>query len=390
MPTVATEPATSLRESIISFTRSVLPSLPSSLYDYVPFILAGLMALLFTALLVLLVEDSEDSPLAPHSYTDVKTSQDTRNGIRRRLVTLADQNKRAGLDDEDEWDLDAWDPRADLDSTNGRNLKFSQDWVRRQTDKSSGKLARGDHRLAPRRLLASPPASAPPQSQNFTPPMLSMAKLIMHRHDQSIKRSRSASRPSPPPSPPSQGNGSFRHMQYTLKSAVIRPDKVAFMASPSSEPSTSQRPGSPPHPVESSRTTSDSTVQLDSASTPKSSDDLERASNSPTRRPTRHARSRSITLSLSLPSLPPAFQLLQKPAYQDRSLRRSASSSLEEGLASPESEQSTDSIIAVQADASRSQAQVQEQASPVTTAADEKGGPDLLLQLEEGAHTSVR
>ncbi|KAG8804907.1 hypothetical protein FRC18_006979 [Serendipita sp. 400] len=392
MPTtVTTEPATSLRDTIISFTRSVLPSLPSSLYDYVPFILAGLMAILFTALLVLLVEDSEDSQPTPHSYTDAKSSQNTRDGLRRRLVTLADHSKRAGVDDEDEWDLDAWDPRADLDGTNGRNLKLSQDWIRIQADKSSGKTARSDSRLTPRRLLASPPASAPPQSQNFAPPMLSMAKLIMYRHDQSTKRSRSSSRPSPPPSPPSQGNGSFRQMQYTLKSAVIRPDKVALMVAES------QRPISPPpspipsmeaalRALDSSRASSDSTVQTDAMTTSKSQDDLERASNLTTRRPTRHARSRSITLSLSLPSLPPSLQLLQ---YQDRSLRRSTSSSLEEGRASPGSE-SDDSTDAILADASRSQSPIREHTSPSNATANQQRGSELLVQLEEGAHTSPR
>ncbi|KAG8846655.1 hypothetical protein FRC20_002930 [Serendipita sp. 405] len=180
-------------------------------------------------------------------------------------------------------------------------------------------------------------------------------------------------------------------MQYTLKSAVIRPDKVALMVAES------QRPISPPpspipsmeaalRALDSSRASSDSTVQTDAMTTSKSQDDLERASNSTTRRPTRHARSRSITLSLSLPSLPPSLQLLQ---YQDRSLRRSTSSSLEEGRASPESE-SDDSTDAILADASRSQSPIREHTSPSNATANQQRGSELLVQLEEGAHTSPR
>jgi hypothetical protein len=368
----------SIRGTIISFTKAILPSLPSSLYDYVPFILAGVMALLFTALLVLLVEDSED--VYPHSprlaHTDAK--QPTKYAHNRRIVSLGQhRNSRDDQGDEDEWELDAWDPRADLDSTNGRNIKQSQEWIEVQNQKrSSPTRAAFSFPSTPRRLLASPPASASPQSQVFTPPMLSMAKLIMHRHDQSTKRSRASSKPSPPPSPPSNTNGTFGHMQYTLKSATLKADKVALMAFPS-EPSDSSasRPPSPPRPENSQEAKGQS-----------SSRDLESANTSPSRsQHTRHARSRSITLSISLPSLPslpPALQMLHKQAAQERAIRRTPSSLLEEGRGSPEPiDEPTHSPERP------SSPKEHEESSPVSSDnSDTRRGSNLLVQLEEGAH----
>ena len=155
----------SVRATIIAYARSILPSsLPSSFYDFVPFILAGVMALLFTALLVLLVEDSED--VYPHSPRLNRTSSSqSLSTSKKRLVGLAEQDSDAERGD-DEWDYNAaWDPRADLDSSRATNIKLSQDWARVQNEKMADSGYR--YRTTSRRLLASPPPSASRMYRSF-------------------------------------------------------------------------------------------------------------------------------------------------------------------------------------------------------------------------------
>lgn len=115
------------------------------------------MALLFTALLVLLVEDSED--VYPHSPRLNRTSNSqSSKAHKKRLVGLAEQDSDAERGD-DEWDYNAaWDPRADMDSSRASNLKLSQDWARVQNEKMADSGYR--YRTTSRRLLASPPPSA--------------------------------------------------------------------------------------------------------------------------------------------------------------------------------------------------------------------------------------
>ncbi|CAG7853558.1 SubName: Full=Uncharacterized protein {ECO:0000313/EMBL:CCA70809.1} [Serendipita indica DSM 11827] len=356
-------PASSIRASIISFTKTVLPSLPASFYDYVPFLLAGLMALLFTALLVLLVEDSEDTAY-PHSprlaSADSKRAQIARKSQKGRIIAFGDVAGQRGSDDEEF--VDAWDPRADLDSTaNGRNLKQSQEWIRVQNQKraSSRSPQPYGYPATPRRLLASPPPSASPQASEFAPPILSMAKLIMHRHDQSTKRSRASSRPSPPPSPPStSASGSFGHMQYTLKSASVKANKIAIITFPTESVPPPRSP-SPPSPS--------STSQEPIPSSPNKDTDLESASSR--NKPTRHARSRSMSLSISLPALSPALQMLQKQASPERTVRRRPSSELEEGRSSPEPTEGEDP----------------NSRQPQSRSTSPKEERNLLSQLEEGS-----
>jgi hypothetical protein len=152
---------TSVREWIISHTRSLLPSLPASLYDFVPFTLAAIMALLFTALLVLLVEDSDD--LGPHHNGSRSRQPGDRPAIShksnhrssQRLVGLAERDKDAECGDDDEWEPSPWDPNADMDPN--LNLKQSQNWMAIQNAKIA--TSHG-YRTTNKRLLASPNSSA--------------------------------------------------------------------------------------------------------------------------------------------------------------------------------------------------------------------------------------
>lgn len=318
--------ATSVRDTIISYARAILPSLPASFYDFVPFTLAAIMALLFTALLVLLVEDSDDLGQNSSRQHNSSSSASLKSSSRssKRLVGLAERDKDAesGDDNGNDWDASPWDPRADLDPSSRRNLRQSQNWMAIQNEKIA--TSHG-YRTTNKRLLASPPSSASPQSPAFTPPMLSMAKMIMHRHDQSTKRSRSSKTTSLPPSPPPAGTTtSFGSMQYTLKSATIRNEKLAIVAFPTAE--FTEQPSPPQR---------------------SSSDDTGKGTSSTKQAPplhTRHARNRSVALpSISLsylnsiPSLVPTLPLLQSKSSQDRSVRRSPSSLLEEGGSSNES-----------------------------------------------------
>jgi len=132
------------------------------------------MALLFTALLVFLVEDSEDSyPHTPSRLANSHSTSTVDKGKSRgkRLVGLAEQDNEAaehGTDDE-ESSL-AWDPRADAQTTDG-DLKMSAEWNRVQKEKMAFSGYRYRITTNPK-LLASPPPSASRTSLHF-PPLLS-------------------------------------------------------------------------------------------------------------------------------------------------------------------------------------------------------------------------
>lgn len=128
------------------------------------------MALLFTALLVFLVEDSEDAyPHTPSRLDNSHSTSTVDKGKRRskRLVGLAEQDNEAaerGTDDEESsW---AWDPRADAQTTDG-DLKMSTEWNRVQKEKMA--LSGYRYRTTNPRLLASPPPSASRMSLQFSP-----------------------------------------------------------------------------------------------------------------------------------------------------------------------------------------------------------------------------
>ncbi|CCA70809.1 hypothetical protein PIIN_04744 [Serendipita indica DSM 11827] len=362
-------PASSIRASIISFTKTVLPSLPASFYDYVPFLLAGLMALLFTALLVLLVEDSEDTAY-PHSprlaSADSKRAQIARKSQKGRIIAFGDVAGQRGSDDEEF--VDAWDPRADLDSTaNGRNLKQSQEWIRVQNQKraSSRSPQPYGYPATPRRLLASPPPSASPQASEFAPPILSMAKLIMHRHPSfSLSGSiyEAFSRIVPPFA---SAIASIHERKRFVWAHAVHPqvgqrqgNKIAIITFPTESVSPPRSP-SPPSPS--------STSQEPIPSSPNKDTDLESASSR--NKPTRHARSRSMSLSISLPALSPALQMLQKQASPERTVRRRPSSELEEGRSSPEPTEGEDP----------------NSRQPQSRSTSPKEERNLLSQLEEGS-----
>jgi hypothetical protein len=157
-----------VRATIISYARAILPSsLPAAFYDFVPFILAGMMALLFTALLVLLVEDSEDVyPHSPRSTSNgLKASKGRSSDRKGRIVGLAEHHQEELDEEQEDWDRNAWNPRADL--ANANNTRQSQQWLRIQQEKSLANinptLASYPYRTSPR-LLATPPSSAPRES----------------------------------------------------------------------------------------------------------------------------------------------------------------------------------------------------------------------------------
>lgn len=151
--TVSSLTTNSVREAIIAYARSILPTLPASFYDFVPFMLAGVMALLFTVLLVLLVEDSDE--VYPHAPA-TQSSENPKFRHSKRIIGLAEREKDAESGRED-WEAAAWDPRADVDPTSRRNLKQSQNWIAIQNEK----ITNGNsYRATNKRLLASPPSSA--------------------------------------------------------------------------------------------------------------------------------------------------------------------------------------------------------------------------------------
>jgi len=316
------------------------------------------------------------SPNASRHPTDGSTiSHKPSYRTSKRLVGLAERDKDAESADDDEWDSSpsAWDPRADMDPTNRRNMKQSQDWMAIQNAKIA--TSHG-YRTTSKRLLASPPssASASPQSPAFTPPMLSMAKLIMHRHDQLSKRARSpksAAAAALPPSPPPAGSTSFGSMQYTLKSATIKNEKLALVAFPNTEP----------EPPSSSSTSNQS---------PPPHHDTEKGSPSQPHPPskTRHARNRSVALpSISLPSissipsLVPALQLLQSKPSQDRTVRRRPSSLLEEGGSSA----STESLPTHSRKPSSESSPSMNEAIDINT---ERRASESMGELEKGRNSS--
>jgi hypothetical protein len=160
-----------VRATIISYARAILPSsLPAAFYDFVPFILAGMMALLFTALLVLLVEDSEDVyPHSPRSTSNgLKASKGRSSDRKGRIVGLAEHHQEELDEEQEDWDRNAWNPRADL--ANANNTRQSQQWLRIQQEKSLANinptLASYPYRTSPR-LLATPPSSAARESLSF-------------------------------------------------------------------------------------------------------------------------------------------------------------------------------------------------------------------------------
>ncbi|PVF98498.1 hypothetical protein CPB86DRAFT_355806 [Serendipita vermifera] len=443
-----------VRTTIISYARAILPSsLPAAFYDFVPFILAGMMALLFTALLVLLVEDSEDVyPHSPRSSSSngLKASKGRSSDRKGRIVGLAEHHQEELDEEAEEWDRNAWNPRADL--ANASNTRQSQQWLRIQQEKSLANinptLASYPYRTSPK-LFTTPPSSAAPDSPAFSPPILSMAKMIMHRHDQYSKRPRSPSRASPPPSPPSSGgngNTSFKTMQYTLKSASIRSDKLALVAFPEEEmpeliPLPPSRSPSPP---------SSPTAMTAPTSQPPLSPEQPSGTSSHTRASS-HSRSRALALSpaldsLGLPSLPsvknlsptissfkgmapslpsplkaitPALQMLSSQKSQDRSIRRRPSGLLEEGGSSADLEcQGNDTNTTSSSSTSHSHAsnsrkpkrrsrktshKRSDQLNPDSLSflserteamhsndATKKRGSDLLADLEEGSHGRAR
>jgi hypothetical protein len=140
----------------MSHARSIVPSLPESFYDFVPFTLAAIMALLFTALLVLLVEDSDDddSPnrsRQPAGGSPISHKSNYRSS--KRIVGLAERDKDAESGDDHDWEASPWDPNEDLDPNSRTNLKQSQNWMAIQNAKIA--TSHG-YRTTNKQLLASP------------------------------------------------------------------------------------------------------------------------------------------------------------------------------------------------------------------------------------------
>jgi len=159
----------SIHDTVLSYVHSLFPP---SFNDALPFLLAGFMALVFTALLVLFVEDSEDAyPHSPRSQsTNSSSTVSPDEGKRRtkRLIGLAEQDSDSAErhTDDEEWST-AWDPRED-----GRDdLKTSMEWTKRQNDKNLN-LHPGRYRIANSKLLASPPSSASRTSSHHFSPIL--------------------------------------------------------------------------------------------------------------------------------------------------------------------------------------------------------------------------
>jgi hypothetical protein len=174
---------------VIRSNLSPPPTFPATFWGLVPFLCAGGLALIFTALLVLLVEDdSSDSKLLGEQQSQLTSYQ-------RWFVGLSEKER--------EWSMRSQSSYYDIHPSRGtsrvpqlRSLLLPRPAATSARCFQKGYLVR-IHRTCSLFLILSmrlstvhladarphsPTTSPPPTQAPSVAPMLSMAKLIMHRH----------------------------------------------------------------------------------------------------------------------------------------------------------------------------------------------------------------